>query len=198
MPTVLGIVKDRTDTDIAIDQLVAQGIERDFIGLVWREKVVHKAEEVEVVTYVDHFDGPAEEARKGAWGGLLGGATAGIGSALLASAGIVLGPEIAVILGSSAAAAAAAAAAGAAGGGIAGGAIGALLGATDHDATKVVTTEIQEADLTERDGFIVTVESSDEEVESTVQHLRTIGAEDITILDGEDSRLRTHVEDDPE
>ena len=195
MPTLLGVFRDHNDPDAVIDRLGAEGIDRDHIGLVWREKIVRKVEEIEVVTYVDHFDGPAEEAKKGAWGGAVGGATAGIASAILASAGIVLGPEVAVMLGSgTAAAAAAAAAAGAAGGGIAGSAIGALLGATDHDATKVKTTETEVHDITETDGFVVTVEAEEDQIEPTSDVMKSIGATDVTILGAEGDQLRVHLD----
>lgn len=178
-----------------IDRLAERGVDRDHIGLVWREKIVHTAEEIEVVTYVDHFEGPAEEAKKGAWGGMVGGATAGIASAILASAGIVLGPEVAVILGSgTAAAAAAAAAAGAAGGGIAGTAIGAFLGATDHGATKIKKIETERHDVTETDGFVVTIETEDPGVDGASDVLKEVGATDITILGGDGSKLRVHLD----
>ena len=195
MATLLGVFRDRTDTDDVIARLVERGIDRDHIGLVWREKIVHTAEEIEVVTYVDHFDGPAKEAKKGAWGGVVGGAAAGIGSAILASAGIVLGPDIAVVLGGGTiAAAAAAAAAGAAGGGIAGTAIGAFLGATDHGATRVKTVEVESHDVTETDGFVVTVEADDDHMEAAGEVLKEVGATDITVLGGDGSKLRVHID----
>jgi hypothetical protein len=195
MPTLLGVFKDRKDPDAVIEQLVGLGVDQEHIGLVWREKIVRKAEEIEVVTYVDHFDGPAIEAKKGAWGGLVGGAAFGVGSALLAGAGIILGPHVAALLGTgTAAAAAAAAAAGAAGGGLTGGAIGALLGATDHGATKKVTTEREYHDVTETDGFVVTVEAEESEGNKAAAALKNAGAADVTILGGEGTRLRTHVD----
>ena len=195
MPTILGVFRDHTDPEAVISQLVASGTDRQHIGLVWREKIVRKAEEVEAITYVDHFEGPAIEAKKGAWGGVLGGAAFGVGSALLASAGILLGPNIAVILGTgTAAAAAAAVAAGAAGGGIAGSAIGALLGATDRGATKVITSETEYHDVTETDGFVITIEADSESAAAATQNLEEVGATEITILGAEGSTLRTHIE----
>lgn len=195
MYVLLGIFKDRSDPDTVIQALDEVGIPPDAIGLVWREKIVHTEEEVEVTTYVDHFDSPADEARKGALGGLMGGAVTGAATALLASAGIVLGPGMAAILGTgTAVAVAAAAAAGAAGGGVTGGAIGALLGATDHDATKVTTREIEAHDVTETDGFVITVETGDSEMPSMVEALTNLGASDVTALGGEGSNLRTPLE----
>lgn len=195
MPTILGVFRDHNDPEAVISQLASRGNDRQHIGLVWREKIVRKAEEIEVVTYVDHFEGPAIEAKKGAWGGVLGGAAFGVGSALLASAGILLGPNIAVILGTgTAAAAAAAAAAGAAGGGIAGSAIGALLGATDRGATKVITSETEYHDVTETDGFVITIEAESGRAAAATQDLEEVGAVEITILGAEGSTLRTHIE----
>jgi hypothetical protein len=195
MPTILGVFRDHNDPEAVISHLVAKGTDREHIGLVWREKIVRKAEEVEVITYVDHFEGPAIEAKKGAWGGVLGGAAFGVGSALLASAGILLGPNIAIILGTgTAAAAAAAAAAGAAGGGIAGSAIGALLGATDRGATKVITSETEYHDVTETDGFVITIEADSERAAAATEDLEGVGATEITILGAEGSTLRTHIE----
>ena len=89
MPAVVGVFPGRNETESAIDQLVALGVDEDAIGVVWREKTVPKKEEVEVVVYVDHFDDPATEAKKGAIGGAVGGGVAGAGSVLLASAGVV-------------------------------------------------------------------------------------------------------------
>lgn len=194
MPTLLGVFKDRSDPDAVIDKLVALGIDRDRIGLVWREKIVRKAEEIEVTTYIDHFEAPSVEAKKGAWGGALGGATAGIFSAILAGTGIVLGPDVAAMLGTgTAAAAAAAAAAGAAGGGLTGGAIGALLGATDHGATKKTTTEREYHDVTETDGFVVTIDADETQANAAAAALKNAGAADVTILGGEGARLRSHL-----
>jgi hypothetical protein len=195
MYVLLGIFKDRNDPDSVIEELAAEGVERKSIGVVWREKIVHKEEEIEVVTYVDHFDGPAIEAKKGAWGGLIGGAAFGAASALLASAGIILGPQFAAMLGTGAAAAAvAAAAAGAAGGGITGGAIGALLGATDHDATKVTKQEVEKHDVTERDGFVITIESDEPRMPALAETLTNMGASNVTALGGDGSKLRTPLE----
>lgn len=195
MPTILGVFRDHTDPESVVEMLVERGTDRQHIGLVWREKIVRKAEEIEVVTYVDHFEGPAIEAKKGAWGGVLGGAAFGVASALLAGAGIVLGPNIAVILGgSTAAAAAAAAAAGAAGGGLAGTAIGALLGATDRGATKRVFTETEYHDVTETDGFVITIEAGSDRAAVVTRDLEEVGATEITILGAEGSTLRTHIE----
>ncbi|MGF1617708.1 MAG: hypothetical protein ACFCU2_07845 [Acidimicrobiia bacterium] len=195
MPTILGVFRDHTDPDSVIEQLVSRGTDREHIGVVWREKIVRRAEEIEVVTYVDHFEGPAIEAKKGAWGGVLGGAAFGVASALLAGAGIILGPNVAVLLGGgTAAAAAAAAAAGAAGGGLAGTAIGALLGATDRGATKRTTTETDYHDVTETDGFVITVEAGSDRAAKETENLEAAGATEITILGAEGSTLRSHLE----
>jgi hypothetical protein len=195
MYVLLGVFKDRNDPDKIIEELRGLGIDAKAIGLVWREKIVHSEEEVEVITYVDHFDGPAAEARKGAWGGLIGGAATGAASAILASSGIILAPGVAVILGTGAAVAVAAAtAAGAAGGTITGGAIGALLGATDHDATKVTSRELQTHDDTESDGFVITVETEEAEMPTLAGTLTELGASDVTALGGDDNRLRIHLD----
>lgn len=194
MATLLGVFRDRTDTDELIDRLVERGVDRDHIGLVWREKIVHTEEEIEVITYVDHFEGPAKEAKKGAWGGVIGGATAGLAGAILASAGLALGPEVAALLGGGTAAAAAAVAAGAAGGGITGTAIGAFLGATDHGATRVKTVETERHDVTETDGFVLTIEADDDDIDRASELLKDVGATDITILGGDGSKLRVHID----
>lgn len=195
MYVLLGVFKDRNDPDKIIEQLRGFGIDEKAVGLVWREKIVRTAEEVEVVTYVDHFDGPSIEARKGAWGGLIGGAATGAASAILASAGIILAPGVVAILGTgTAVAVAAATAAGAAGGTIAGGAIGALLGATDHDATKMISHEVQAHDDTESDGFVITIETDEAEMPTMAETLTNLGASDVTALGGDDNRLRIHLD----
>ncbi len=195
MYVLLGVFKDRNDPDKIIEELRGLGIDDKAIGLVWREKIVHSEEEVEVITYIDHFDGPAAEARKGAWGGLIGGAATGAASAILASAGIILAPGVAAILGTGAVVAVAAAtAAGAAGGTLTGGAIGALLGAADHDATKVTSREVQSHDETESDGFVITVETEEEEMPNLAGTLTDLGASDVTALGGDDNRLRIHLD----
>jgi hypothetical protein len=88
------------------------------------------------------------------------------------------------------AAAATAAAAGAAAGGVAGSAIGALLGAADHDATKVTTTEVLERNLTESDGFVVSVEAEVEEVDTVIGAVEDAGASDIAVVRGQGVQMR--------
>ena len=193
MPAVVGVFPGRNETESAIDQLVALGVDEDAIGVVWREKTVPKKEEVEVVVYVDHFDDPATEAKKGAIGGAVGGGVAGAGSVLLASAGVValstpIGAFLAV---GTLAAAAVAAAAGAVGGGVAGGLIGALLGATDHDATKVTRVETQLQDVIERDGFAMTIDAAEPEVDFVTDMLAKAGARDISVLREHGDQPRT-------
>ena len=127
MPTVIGVFANDQTYEAVLEELITGGVDADAIAVAWREKTVRQVEDLEVVTYVDHFEGPSAEAGKGALGGVVGGATAGAGTVLLAAAGIALGPEVTLMLGmGTAAAAATAAAAGAAAGGIAGSAIGAL------------------------------------------------------------------------
>ena len=200
MPAVVGVFPDRQETESAIDQLVAIGVDGDAVGVVWREKSVPKQEEVEVIVYVDHFEDPGTEAKKGAIGGAVGGGAAGVGSILLASAGgVVLATPVGALLAAGTLAAAAlAAAAGAVGGSITGGLIGALLGAADHDATKVTKTETQYRDAIERDGFVVTVETSEEEVDETTEALTRAGARDISVLreSGDSPRIVTLRHDD--
>jgi hypothetical protein len=200
MPAVVGVFPGRNETESAIDELVRLGISEDAIGVVWREKTVQKPEEVKVVVYVDHFDEPAVEARKGAIGGAVGGSVTGVGSVLLASAGVVAlsTPVGAFFAAGSLAAAAVAGAAGAVGGSVLGGLIGALLGATDHDATKVTTVDTQLEDVIERDGFAMTVEAPESDVERVSGLLAGLGARDISVLreHGEQPRTVTLRHDD--
>lgn len=193
MPAVVGVFPGRDETESAIDDLVELGIDQDAIGVVWREKSVPKREEVEVFVYVDHFQDPAIEARKGAIGGAVGGGATGIGSVLLASAGgVVLATPIGGLLAvGSVAAAALAGAAGVMGGSLAGGLIGALLGATDHDATKVKRTETQYRDAIERDGFVVTIEAAEDALDETSDALIRVGASDVSVLRGGPESTRT-------
>lgn len=205
MPAVVGVFPGRQETESAIDDLVDLGIDQDAIGVVWREKSVPKREEVEVFVYVDHFEDPATEARKGAIGGAVGGGATGVGSVLLASAGgVVLATPIGALLAvGSVAAAALAGAAGVMGGSIAGGMIGALLGATDHDATKVKQTETQYRDAMERDGFVVTIEAAEDALDETSDALISVGASDVSVLRGGRKSPRTvtfrkdQADDDP-
>lgn len=196
MPAVVGVFPDRQETETAIDELVGLGVSQEAIGVVWREKSVPRQEEVEVIVYVDHFEEPAAEARKGAIGGAVGGGAAGVGSVVLASAGgIVLATPIGALLAvGSIAAAALAGAAGAVGGSITGGLLGALLGATDHDATKVKTTETTYREAIERNGFVLTIETTEDRLEQTAEALGTVGARDISVLrsSGVQPRTVTH------
>ncbi len=187
MPAVVGVFPDRQETESAIDELVRLGVDQDAIGVVWREKSVPKQEEVEVIVYVDHFEEPSVEARKGAIGGAVGGGAAGVGSVILASAGgVVLATPIGALLAAGTLAAAAlAAAAGVVGGSITGGVIGALLGATDHDATKVKKTETRYRDAIEREGFVVVIESAEDEVDRATSALGEVGATDVSVLRGQ-------------
>jgi hypothetical protein len=184
MPAVVGVFPDRQETESAIDELVGLGIDQDTVGVVWREKSVPKQEEVEVIVYVDHFEEPSVEARKGAIGGAVGGGAAGIGSVLLASAGgVVLATPVGALLAvGTVAAAALAGAAGAVGGSITGGLLGALLGATDHDATKVKKSETRYREAIERQGFVLTIETTEEQLERTSDILAQVGARDISVL----------------
>jgi hypothetical protein len=183
----------RQETESAIDALVGLGIDQDTIGVVWREKSVPTQEEVEVIVYVDHFEEPSVEARKGAIGGAVGGGAAGIGSVLLASAGgVVLATPVGALLAvGTVAAAALAGAAGAVGGSITGGLLGALLGATDHDATKVKSTETRYRDAIQRDGFVLTIETTEDRLEQTSDALARVGARDISVLRGRADQPRT-------
>jgi hypothetical protein len=193
MPAVVGVFPDRQETESAIDDLVDLGIDQGAIGVVWREKSVPKQEEVEVFVYVDHFEEPSAEARKGAIGGAVGGGAAGVGSVLLATAGgVVLATPIGALLAvGTVAAAALAGAAGAVGGSITGGLIGALLGATDHDATKVKNTETIYREAIEREGFVLTIETTEERLEQASDALGRVGARDISILREQGDKPRT-------
>lgn len=193
MPAVVGVFPDREETETAIDGLVGLGIDQDAIGVVWREKAVPTQEEVELIVYVDHFEDAGTEAKKGAIGGAVGGGAAGVGAVLLASAGgVVLATPVGALLAvGTLGAAALAAAAGAVGGSITGGLIGALLGATDHDATKVTTTETQYRDAIEHDGFVVTIEVDENEVDKTSEALAEVGASDVSVLREHGDQPRT-------
>jgi hypothetical protein len=184
MPAIVGVFPDRDGTEGAIDRLVDLGIDPDALGVVWREKSVPKQEEIEVTIYVDHFEDPATEARKGAIGGAVGGGAAGVGGVLLASAGgvVIATPIGALLAAGTIAAAAIAAAAGAVGGSITGGLIGALLGATDHDATKVTKRETQYRDVIERDGFVLTVTTDEDSVDGVSEAMAAVGASDVSVL----------------
>lgn len=193
MPTVTAVFLGREDTETAIDELVSIGFDPDALGVVWREKAVPKREEIEVTIYVDHFDDPATEARKGAIGGAVGGGVTGVGSVILASAGgvVLATPVGSLLVVGTLAAAAVAAAAGAVGGSIAGGLIGALLGATDHDATKMTTKETEYRDAIEKDGFILSIDCDEGEVERTSKALEGVGAGAISVLRPHGRPIRT-------
>lgn len=195
MPTLVAVFRGRDDTGTVLDRLEEHGIDRDSISLVWRERTVRIAEDIEVITYVDHFQEPMAEAKKGALGGVIGGATAGAGSVLLATAGIAIGPSIAALIGTSTAVAAATAAiAGAAGGGFSGGAIGALLSVADQDATKVKTTETQFHEHVETDGFAISFEYQPHQADALATALQEVGADDISVLGSDGKHLRSHIE----
>lgn len=192
MATVVGVFDDRTSTETAIEDMVDSGIDRDAIGVIWRDRTVSQPEEVETIRYVDHFEGPSAEAAKGAVGGAVGGAAAGVGTMLLASAGLALIPGVGALLAAgTVAATVAAAAAGAIGGGVTGGLVGALLGAADHDATKVTEKHTVYRDAIERDGFIVTIESDDPSVDAAKESLDHAGATEISVLAGTGLPLRS-------
>ncbi len=184
MPAVVGVFPDRDETEGAIDDLVGHGVDPDALGVVWRERSVPKREDIEVTVYVDHFEEPAVEARKGAIGGAVGGSAAGVGGVLLASAGgvMIATPIGALLAAGTIAAAAIAGAAGAVGGSITGGLLGALLGATDHDATKVTKTERHYRDVIERNGFVLTITTDEEGIEVASDALVKVGASDVSVL----------------
>lgn len=184
MPAVVGVFPDRDETQSAIDQLIARGVEPDSIGVVWREKTVGRYEETEKVLYVDHFDAPSVEAKKGAIGGAVGGGAAAVGSVVLATTGgVVLSSPIGALLAvGTLGAAAVAGAAGVLGGSITGGLLGALLGATDHDATKKTVKETEYRDVIERDGFVLTVTAEESEVRGVSDALAEVGAGEISVL----------------
>ena len=198
MPTVVGVFDDRSTTEEALDRLARSGIDVAEMGVMWRERAVSRPEEVSVTVYVDHFETPGLEARKGAVGGAIGGGAAGVGSVLLGSAGVVISSPIGILLAvGTLAATAVAAAAGAVGGSITGGAIGALLGATDHDATKKVSTETEYREVIERDGFVVSIESAEDNIAGTVEALKDAGADRVSVLNAH-GELRSVIESDSE
>jgi hypothetical protein len=193
MLTVLAVFNDRTDPAPVLRSLVESSLDVGRAGLVWREKTVRKVEDIEIVTYVDHFGSPKEEAKKGAVGGLIGGAGTVAAGAVLASAGFFSPDLVSITLLPLATAAAAA------GGGLTGGAIGALLGATDHDATQVKSIEQEEVESVERIGFVLSVEV-ESDPEAVAAFLSDQGADDVTVLDSEGSQIRIHLDltDEPD
>ncbi|MDX1469687.1 MAG: hypothetical protein R3258_10135 [Acidimicrobiia bacterium] len=183
MPTIIGVYTDRETTEQAIDGLTSGGVASDAIGVMWRDRSVAEPGEIKVVSYQDHHSTAASEAGKGVVGGAVGGAATGAGAVLLASAGVALIPGIGALLAAGTAAAAAiGAAAGAVGGGVTGGLFGAVLGAGDNEATKVVETQTRYRDVIERDGFVVTVEASDDETSEIVELMYSSGADDVSVL----------------
>lgn len=200
MPAVVGVFPDRDETETAIDQLVGLDFDPEDLGVVWREKTVGKYEETERVIYVDHFGGAADEARKGALGGAVGGGAAGLGGVLLATTGgVVLTSPIGALLAvGTLGAAAMAGAAGVVGGTITGGLLGALLGATDHDATRKKVKETEYRNVIERDGFVLTVSADEEDVERVSAALADVGARDISVLreHGDSPRVVTRRRDE--
>ncbi len=184
MPSVVGVFLGREETESAIDQLVSLGVDQSALGVVWRERAEPIKEDVEVTVYIDHFEEPSVEARKGVIGGAVGGGAAGVGSVLLASAGgVVLGTPIGALLAvGTVAAAAIAGGAGVVGGGLTGGLMGVLLGATDHDATRQTRTETEYRDAIVRDGFVVTIDVAEEQVDATIGALDEVGASNISVL----------------
>lgn len=193
MPAVVGVFPDRDETETAIDQLVELGVDADALGVVWREKTVGRYEETERFIYVDHFDEPGAEARKGAIGGAVGGGAAGVGSVLLATTGgvIIASPIGALLAVGTLGAAAIAGAAGVMGGSITGGVLGALLGATDHDATRKKITHTEYRDVIERDGFVLTVTADEDDVDRVSDAVAKVGASDISVLRGRGDSPRT-------
>lgn len=184
MPTVVGVLRDREQAEQAIPDMVGAGVDRDSIGIMWRDKTVNQPEEIKVATYHDHHEDAASEAGKGAVGGAIGGATTGAGTMLLAAGGLALLPGIgAVLAAGTLAATAAAAAAGAIGGGVTGGLLGALIGASDSDATKEVDTTTLYRDAIEREGYLVSVDTdTDGQARDVSGIMEEVGATDVSIL----------------
>lgn len=192
MTTVVGLFKDRDSTESAIDRLMNSGISSDAVGVIWRDRSVDQPEQIERVHYEDHFEDAGSEAAKGATGGAVGGAATGAGTMLLASAGVALLPGIGALLAAgTVAATAAATAAGAVGGGVTGGVLGAILGASDDGATKVTDTETRYRETIERDGFVLTIDvDGDQDLDDARAAMDDAGADEVTLLEGEDSSLR--------
>lgn len=196
MPTVTGVFTDREATEAGVDHLIASGVDRAAIGVMWKDKSLRQPEEFDTVEYRDHHEGARAEATKGASGGAIGGAVAGAGTVLLASAGVALVPGLGALLAAgTAAATAAAAAAGALGGSATGGLLGAAIGATDHDATKVVKKKTRYREAIERDGFIVTANVEDDSTPRVVEMFEEANATDISVMRGDPIR-RVEPQDD--
>lgn len=137
MSEVVGLFTSRAQAEQAIQELDERGYDATDLGYVDR----YRDEGGEVVTDEGYFDDDdymdedhevAHEAGKGAAGGAIGGAAVGAGTALLASAGLVLIPGIGPFLAAGTLAGVlGSAAVGAAGGAALGGAAGAIFGAVD-------------------------------------------------------------------
>lgn len=183
MVTVVGVLEDRPSAEDAIETLVQNGIDRDALGVMWRDKAVAQPETIKTVGYQDHHSGAGAEAVKGAVGGAVGGGAAGAGTVLLASAGVALLPGVGALLAAGTVAASAmAAGAGAVGGGATGGLIGALIGSTDNGASKVVEEQKRFRTALDRDGFVLAVETPEGDAVGVVGMLRDAGAEDVAVL----------------
>lgn len=184
MPTVVGVIENQEKAEQVIPALVANGIDRDSIGLMWRDRNVQQPEEIRVASYHDHHEDASSEAGKGAVGGAIGGATTGAGTMLLAAGGLALIPGIGAFLAAGTlAATAGAAAAGAIGGGVTGGLLGALIGATDDDATKEVETTTRYREAIEREGYLISVDAHDTaEASEVTDIMETVGVTDVSIL----------------
>lgn len=183
MPTVMGVFEDRESTESVVDELAKSGVDRDDIGVMWKDTSRREEETIEKVEYRDHHEGVGSEAAKGAGGGAAGGAVAGGGTVLLASAGVALVPGIgALLVAGTAAAAAAATAAGAVGGAATGAVFGTVIGATDNDASKSVEEQTRYREALDRDGFIVTADVDDDDKSEVVETMREAGATDVSVL----------------
>jgi hypothetical protein len=105
---------------------------------------------------------------------------------------VVLSTPIGALLAAGTLAAAAiAGTAGVVGGSLTGGVIGALLGATDHDATRVTQSETQYRDVIERDGFVMTIDVTEKDTGFVTDALTEVGATDVSVLREHGEQPRT-------
>ncbi len=184
MTTVVGVISDKESAETVVPRLVDAGIDRDTIGLMWRDKNVREPDEIKVISYHDDHEDASTEAGKGAVGGAVGGAATGAGAMLLASAGLALIPGIGAFLAAGTiAATVGAAAAGAVGGTVTGGLIGALIGATDDGATRSEEAHTRYRDAIERDGYLVTIDAVDPiGTDDVVRIMEEAGVDEVSVL----------------
>ena len=190
MSEVVGLFPSRAEAERAISELSARGYDAEDLGYVDR----FRNETGEVVTDADHIDDDfadedhevAHEAGRGAAGGAVGGAAVGAGTALLASAGLVLVPGIGPFLAAGTLAGVlGSAAVGAAGGAALGGAAGAIFGAVDDHEHADHETSRHYRDRVSEGETMVSVNGDDASDVEITEVLRMAGASRVDVYGGE-------------